>query len=68
MSIDKKSKNLNINVSLLFNKLEPASGSRGGGIRGCMSRGGTGVPPPFHYVPDFLSKVSSSGLLQFSFQ
>ena len=30
LSTDKKSKNLNIYVSLLFNKLEPASGSRGG--------------------------------------
>ena len=41
----RKVKILNINVSLLFNKIEPASGSRGG-----TKVGGTGELAP-HYVP-----------------
>ncbi len=45
----RKVKNLNIYVSLLFNKLEPASGSRG--ARGVQCQGGTGVPAPLHYAP-----------------
>jgi len=49
LSIDKKSKKSEyIYVSLLFYKLEPASGSRG-----YMSRGGTGVPAP-HYAPGII--------------
>ena len=43
LSIDKKSKKSEyIYVSLLFDKLEPASGSRGG----------TGVAAPPHYALD----------------
>ena len=37
----RKVKNLNIYVSLMFNKLEPAFGSRGGG---------RGTPTPLHYA------------------
>ena len=44
LSIDKKSKKFT--VSLLFNKLETASGSRGGGLEGEMSRGEQGYRPP----------------------
>ena len=42
LSIDKKVKNMNIYVSLLFNKLEAALT----GSRLCMSKGGQGVLPP----------------------
>ena len=41
----RKVKNLNIYVSLLFNKLEPASGSRGG-LGGACLGGAQGYRPP----------------------
>ena len=37
-----------LNVSLLFKKIEPASGSRGEGIGGCMSRGHRVPAPPLN--------------------
>ena len=46
MSIDRKSKKKSID-------LEPTSGTRGGGLEGCMSRGQRGTPPP-NYAPGYV--------------
>ena len=56
LSIDKKSKK--INVSLLFDKLEPACGSREPrGVHVYIGPGHRGTAPPLHYAP--ASRTSS---------
>ena len=52
LSIDKKSKNLYIYASLMFDKLESASG-----FRGCMFRGAQGYRPPLHYAPELIHLI-----------
>jgi len=47
----RKVKNLNIYVSLLFNKLEPASGSRGGGLQIKINSKIFCIPLPMKHEP-----------------
>ena len=62
LSIYKKSKNLKIYVILLFNKLEPASGSRGG------PRGAQGVPTPTAPQGSYNIGLNMTFILKFGYK